>query len=66
VTPPVFIVKRFWQGVLVKTYGPFGERGNDDDSWEDKTAGGQARHTSAKYPRQLVVVEPVHPEAVRR
>ena len=28
-TPPVFIVKRFWQGVLVKTYGPFAERGDE-------------------------------------
>jgi hypothetical protein len=66
VTPPVFIVKRFWQGVLVRTYGPFAERGADDDSWEDKTASGQACHTSAKYPRQLVVVEPIHPASVRR
>lgn len=62
-TPPVFIVKRFWQGVLVKTYGPFAERG---DEATDGTANGVARAAVRKHPRQLVIVEPVHPEAVRR
>jgi hypothetical protein len=67
VTPPVFIVKRFWQGVLVRSYGPFAERGDDGrDEATDGTANGVARAAARKHPRQLVIVEPVHPEAVRR
>lgn len=64
---PVYIVKRLRQGVLVKTYGPFAERGEPGRTTDlPQTAEGAATLAAQKHRGCLVLVEAVHPLAVRR
>lgn len=55
-----WIVKRFLQGVLIKSYGPFREREEADRV----ALAAFEKHAVGLHTRTVVEVEPVHPATV--